>query len=237
MAFDGLTLVVPDKADIERDAVCQSWQTHGGSVFRIGRFWDPPALDRARVRVYGPDTFCLVLAQKLGLHLVSPADNLLAGLDAELLKRDLREMSLGEAIGLSYPQFVKPVTPKAFRATVYGSPADLEIECRGLETATRVIVSEPVGIVAEARCFVLDASVATCAIYEGDASVVEATAFGRKIASIVRLPNTCVVDVVLIRQRGWAVLEFNSTWGAGLNGCDPGCVVQCLAHATLSHSQ
>ena len=237
MVFDGLTLVVPDKADIERDAVCQSWERRGGSALRIGRFWDPPTLDRSRVRVYGPDTFCLVLAQKLGLHLLSPDDSLLAGLDADLLKRDLREMSLAEAIGSCYPRFVKPVTPKAFRAAVYGSSVDLEIECRGLEPATRVLVSEPVGILAEARCFVLDASVATCAIYEGDANIGEATAFGTKVASVVRLPITYVVDVALISQRGRAVLEFNSTWGAGLNGCDAEAVVECLLHATLPDSR
>jgi hypothetical protein len=237
MMFDGLTLVVPDKADIERDAVCQSWERRGGSVFRIGRFWDPPTLDRSKVRVYGPDTFCLVLAQKLGLHLLSPDDSLLAGLDRDLLKRDLREMSLAEAIGSCYPQFVKPVTPKTFRAAVYGSTADLETECRGLELATRVLISEPVGILAEVRCFVLSASIATCAVYEGNASLGEATDFGRRVASIVGLPKTCVVDVALVDQRGWAVLEFNSTWGAGLNGCDPDAVVECLFHATLPDSR
>jgi hypothetical protein len=189
MAFDGLTLVVPDKADFERDAVCQSWEQRGGSVLRIGRFWDPPKLDRSTVRLYGPDTFCLVVAQKLRLNLLSPGDRLLADLDVELLKREFGETSLVEAIGLSYPRFVKPVTPKAFLAAVYGSPADLESECRGLEATTRVLVSEPVGIVAEARCFLLDASVATCGLYEGTACIGEATAFGNKVASSVALPN------------------------------------------------
>lgn len=228
MVFDGLTLVVPDKSDVERDAVCQSWERRGGSVLRIGRFWDPPPLDRSTVRLFGPDAFCLVLAQKLGLHLLSPDDSL----DADLLKRDVREMSLVEAIGSSYPRFIKPATPKAFRTAVYRSPADLEIECRGLEAATRVLISEPVGIVAEARCFIRDASVATCAIYEGDARVDDATAFGSAVASRVQLPKTCVVDLALIAQRGCAVVEFNSTWGAGLNGCDPDAVVECLVHAT-----
>jgi hypothetical protein len=149
----------------------------------------------------------------------------------------LWEMSLAEAIGSSYPRFVKPVTPKVFRAAVYGSSADLETECRGLEATTRVLVSEPVGIVAEARCFLLDACVATCAVYEGAASIAEATVFGNKVASSVPLPKTCVVDVALVGQRGWAVVEFNSTWGSGLNGCDPDAVVECLVHATLPDSR
>lgn len=206
-------------------------------MLRIGRFWDPPELDQSTVRVYGPDTFCLVLAQKLGLQLLSPDDRVLAALDTNLLKRDLREMSLARAFDLSYPQFVKPVTPKEFRAAVYRSSADLEQECRGLEPVTRVLASEPVSILAEARCFILNANAVTCAVYEGDARLDEAIALAADVASIGSLPKTYVVDVAFIARRGWAVVEFNSTWGAGLNGCDPEAVVECLAHATLPGSQ
>lgn len=28
------------------------------------------------------------------------------------------------------------------------------------------------------------------------------------------------VTVMVIDGRGWAVVEFNAAWGAGLNGCD-----------------
>ena len=62
----GLTLVIPDKPDVERDAVAASWHAQGGTVLRLGRFWEPPALDVATIRVYGNETFALVLAQKLG---------------------------------------------------------------------------------------------------------------------------------------------------------------------------
>jgi hypothetical protein len=159
LVFNGLTLVVPDKADMERDAVCQSWERCGGSVIRIGRFWEPPEMDRSKVRLYGPDTFCLVLAQKLDLHVLTPNDSLLTELDIELLQRDLREVLLSKAMGLPYPQFIKPVTPKAFRAAIYESREDLDFECQGLEAGTRVLTSEIVEIVAEARCFLLDESV------------------------------------------------------------------------------
>jgi len=72
---------------------------------------------------------------------------------------------------------------------------------------------------------------------EGDGSVHEATDFGSKVASIVRLPKTYVADVALVKQRGWAVVEFNSTWGSGLNGGDPDAVADCLVHATLPDSR
>ena len=77
MALDArdLVLVIADKPDIERDAVAAAWQAAGGEVLRLGRFWDPPALDAARVRIYGAEAFAQVLAQRLGLALLSPADD------------------------------------------------------------------------------------------------------------------------------------------------------------------
>jgi hypothetical protein len=41
----GLTLLLPDKPDVERDALADVWERLEGSVMRLGRFWDPPALD------------------------------------------------------------------------------------------------------------------------------------------------------------------------------------------------
>ncbi len=41
-------------------------------------------------------------------------------------------------------------------------------------------------------------------------------------------------DLILVMpaKGGWAFLEANATWGAGLNGCDPVAVLPCLAAAT-----
>ena len=72
MNYRNLTLIIPDKPDPERDSVANAWENSGGTVLRLGRFWDPPELISADVRVYGNDTFCLVLAQKLCLDLISP---------------------------------------------------------------------------------------------------------------------------------------------------------------------
>ena len=60
-------LIIPEKADIERDAVADVWQEQGGKVLRLGKFWQPPELDPCKVHVYGNHTFCLVLQQKLKL--------------------------------------------------------------------------------------------------------------------------------------------------------------------------
>ena len=163
--MDPLLLLIPDKPDPERDAVAIAWESAGGSVVRIGRFWDPPELDRAHVRVYGNDTFCLVLAEKLALNLVSPPDRVLETAPETLLHRELRITPLGHLTGETFPVFVKPVTPKQFKSGVYASREALGAETLGLGADVDVIVSDVVAFVAEARAFVLDASVRTCAIY------------------------------------------------------------------------
>jgi hypothetical protein len=230
--FDGLTLISPDKSDVERDAVCDSWQRNGGTVLRLSRFWEPPPIEPSRVRLYGPDAFCLVVAQILGVKLMSPDDALLATLGQQFLNRNVTLTDLGQVQSFEFPLFVKPVVPKLFRANVYDDAESLSCECKGLETETRLLTSEPVEIVGESRAFVLNGSVATGSMYEGAGNIDEAISIANTVASTYPLPDTYVVDLAFIRDRGWSILEFNASWGAGLNGCDPEQVVRCLEHAT-----
>src|SRR5215208_4241116 len=104
----GLTLLLPDKPDPERDALADVWEGVGGNVQRLARFWDPPALDPRRVRVYGSDSFCLVLQQKLGLELCSPPDELIFAVPPRHLRRAVWRRTLGDAAALPYPAFCKP---------------------------------------------------------------------------------------------------------------------------------
>jgi hypothetical protein len=46
MELTGLNLLLPDKPDVERNALADAFTRCGGVVHRIGRFWDPPAFDR-----------------------------------------------------------------------------------------------------------------------------------------------------------------------------------------------
>jgi hypothetical protein len=155
----GLTLLIPEKGDIEREAVARAFEGGGGTVLRLGRFWEPPPLDAFRVRVYGPEAFCLVLQQKLGLTLCSPADDLLLSVPIEFLGRNVSRQNLSEADTLKFPLFIKPLVPKQFRAAVFESPEMLRSECRGLDERTELVVSDLVGFVGEVRTFVLDKKV------------------------------------------------------------------------------
>lgn len=90
----GLNLLISDKPDVEHDALADAFAAAGGIVHRLGRFWEPPLLAPASVRVYGADTFCLVLQQKLGFDLCSPADDLLLHVPPQFLRRQLAQRTL-----------------------------------------------------------------------------------------------------------------------------------------------
>ena len=233
--FQNLVLVIPEKPDPEREAVALAWQTGGGNVIKLGRFWEPPELEPSAVRLYGNDTFCLVLAEKLGLELISPSDDLLIHLEHDWLKRKVRSRTLGMLEEHDFPVFAKSQVPKILRSGIYESLTDFRLECQGLTLETPIIISEIVQIKAEARMFVLDAKIQTFALYEGfdESSLLD---FANQFVEHNKLPLTCVLDFALLDDLGWAFLEANPTWGAGLNNCNPLGAARCIAQATLSNT-
>lgn len=229
-----LLLIVPEKADPERDLVADAWRDAKGSVLSLTRFWDPPEVDPALVRVYGNDTFCLVLAQKLALDLVSPDDLHLVKAPREIVKRRVHSATVDSLLDITqerFPAFVKPVMPKQFPSRVYASAEELSQATHGLTTGSQAVVSEIVAFTAEVRAFVLDGEVMTCAFYEGSGDLAAAASFATDAARAMDLPRTCVVDVGLAGGE-WMLVECNATWGAGLNGCDATRVVSCIAAAS-----
>jgi hypothetical protein len=54
-----------------------------------------------------------------------------------------------------------------------------------------------------------------------------------EFANSVPCPRAFVLDVGVIKGRGWAVVEPNERWGAGLYGCLPAGVLEVLLAATL----
>ena len=229
---DNLILVVPNKPDSERDAVADAWELAGGSVERLARFWEPPPIPRERARLYGPDTFALVVAEKLGIDLAQPDPYAVFKCPGGLLGRAVSVERLGAAAALNFPCFLKPVVPKQFRAAVFDSYAELQAETRGLHDATELLRSEVVTIVAEARSFVLDSVAQSCALYEGTGDVDSAAKTCERVAMALELPRAFVLDVGLLEDGRWVFIEANAAWGAGLNGCDPHRVLACLAAAS-----
>lgn len=225
----GLTLVISDRADPERDAVAAAWSDAGGEVARVAQFWTVAAI--AHARVYGAEAFAHVVAQRLGLALIAPADDWLARIAPRLVGRALRACDLATALTLPYPCFVKTMVPKLIASRVYRSADDLATAAHGLERGEPVLVSEVVTLTAEARGWVCDGEIATIACYEGTAPLADAAALVRAAAADPATPPTCVIDVGLTPDRGWVVVEANPAWCAGLNGCDPVGAAACIARA------
>lgn len=231
-----ITLFIPYKSDTERLSVAAIWQNMGGQVIRLDRFWEKPAnLPTQKFAIYGNDTFSLIVAQLFALQLISPDDLLLTKLSPIWTKRQIQTQSVESITDSIFPTFIKSVVPKQFKAAVYQKKTDLLIETEGLAPATQLLVSEIVAIEAEARCFVLQHTLKDIAIYEGTASLETGKEFIQDfLDSVPDLPETFVIDLGYSSIKGWFILEFNASWGAGLNGCDSEKVIECIIAATIN---
>lgn len=229
-------LLIPDKADIERDGIAKVWEEHGGIVKRIGKFWVKPETNGKRIALYGYDSFCLVLAQILELEMCMPKDEWIATLPNEFTKRQIQIVELGNAHQMAYPKFIKPVTPKLFKAAIFETAASLQEITQDISREERLIVSDIVSVDKEVRSFILDNEVQDLAYYEGEGDLTEVKAFitGFLEKTSIVFPPTFVLDVGYNSQLGWFIIEFNSTWGAGLNGCDAAKVVNCIRAAAIN---
>jgi hypothetical protein len=66
-----------------------------------------------------------------------------------------------------------------------------------------------------------------------DSEFAAARAFATHVAheTAATLPPGVVIDIGLIqngRGQGWAVIEANQVWGAGIYGCDPAAILPLL---------
>lgn len=192
--------------------------------------------------VYAEALFAPTLAAELGLTLSEPPADWLVTLPDEYRKRAVTLTTVGQARADPEPRFVKPPNDKSFPAAVRTGPEVPE----WVPDGTPVLVQEVVEWEVEFRCFVLDRRVRTFSVYlragelqkdagyaSTEAEDAELLAFtGRLLADDrVPLPRAVVLDVGVVRGRGWAAVELNAAWGSGVYGCDPRGVLEVLRHA------
>ncbi|HEY8482001.1 MAG TPA: ATP-grasp domain-containing protein [Spirillospora sp.] len=220
---------------------------------RLGGWRAPARLRGQDVVLYGEPTFVEVIAAQLGIRLLDVPRDWLPGLPEHHVRRHIEISTLGAVRqGLSEPTFVKPSDGrKAFEGKVVTDPGELPGR-DVLPDDTSVYVCEPVTWDVEFRCHVLEGTVVAMSPYmldgelaltpDGlwkapDDDVRQAAQYLEKFLAEVRVPPATVIDVGRIHDRGWAVIEANAAWGAGIYGCAPDEVLKVLARACLRPSR
>jgi len=229
-------LLIPDKPDLERDNLAKVWEQNGGQVSRVGKFWIKPETQGKRVSIYGYDSFCLVLAQLLEIEMLMPKDEMIAHLDNKFIKRKIELVQLSNLSEIEFPKFIKPVTPKLFKAEVFTSIENLKTVTAHIEDFEILICSEIIEVKKEVRSFILNREIKDLAFYEGTGDIEAPRQFINDFLKEVDLdlPATFVLDLGFNETLGWFVIEFNSSWGAGLNFCNPEKIVECIRAAAIN---
>lgn len=233
-----ITLLIPEKSDIEFEHVFTSWTNGNGQIKRLGKYWiKDEALVNKPIAIYGNQTFSLVLAQIYNVELCSPDDTLISRLGKKWTKRNVQLKQIGQIIESDFPVFIKPVIPKIFLAGIFNTLSEFKQATIGLQIEEEILVSNIIdNIQAEARSFILDGIVMDIAFYEGSADLKSGRNF---LVDFIdknknKLPKSVVIDIAYHEKIGWFILEFNACWGAGLNNCKAERVINCIIGATIN---
>lgn len=208
----------------------------------------PPAVPEPAV--YATTDRATRAATALDLALLEPPFDLLARVPERFLRRRVHFARFAHLNRLSGRAFVKPADPldKWFDAGLYADARDIRTRNRDRPDAP-VLISEPVEWSAEYRYFVLNGSVVASSPYLALGRAVwrgatgEAAPGGRAVAEAVCAalgawcPPALVVDVGRIEDRGWAVVEFNPVWSAGLLAARAERVLPALRRATRTRAE
>src|SRR6266545_956768 len=225
------------------------WRACIAAKWNVARVhgWQVSSLAASDVAIYGEPLFAQHVAQTLGLRLVKPPLDWLPCLPAHWRGRDVRLTTLADARNVAERAFIKPAAEKCFDARVY--PSGSELPAPGpLPEDLPVLVQEVVAWTIEFRCFVLERRVAAVSVYwrdgllaksedgawiSSDVELNEATEFCESVLRDpnVAVPDAVVLDVGVIRNHGWAVIECNAAFSAGIYGCNPVAVLPVLRRA------
>ncbi|MBN7137460.1 hypothetical protein A7A76_22370 [Lysobacter enzymogenes] len=239
------TLILTPRHSDDSQALWKAAARQGWSIERLHGWRVPEHLRALEEPVfYGEALFAPELGAALGLRLDNPPEDWLPTLPYEYRLREIVLSTLGAQRARTEPAFVKPPNDKSFPANVY-TGAGLP---QGYDEEMPVLVAEIVRWRCELRCFVLDRRLRTWSLYSrhgelardsGFASSEEedaqATAFLQRMLDDPRvaLPRACVIDVGCIEDRGWACVEQNAAWGAGLYACDAQLALEVIRYASV----
>jgi len=209
--------------------------------------WYEPGDNHHAIYCTVPKAFSV--AARLDSILLGCSSQWLVDLPEEFSRRNIELLHLRDAMGISESCFIKPALGKSFDAAVR-TGSSLMAPASHLPPSLLVHVSETVEWEAEYRCFARDREVSTLSPYrrgtvtfsdyasplKGPRNELDAAArFAHSVLHSVPCPRAFVLDVGLIKGRGWAVVEPNECWGSGIYGCAPAKVFEVLLAATVSN--
>jgi hypothetical protein len=240
------TLILTPRYSEDSQALWKAASQLGWSIERL-KGWRAPdhwrSIDEAVLYVealFGP-----TIASQLGIRLLNPAEDWLVRLPMEYKLRRIEMTTLGEARKRDLAAFIKPPNDKSFPAAVYLG-RDLPTE---YDEDMAVLVSDVVVWSMEFRCFLLNRNLLTYSIYARGGEIQRESLFQSTpdenhdleqfVAGLIAdprvdLPAAAVVDVGYIEGRGWACVEQNAAWGAGIYGCDPSLALEVIRRASVS---
>ncbi|HRX87587.1 MAG TPA: ATP-grasp domain-containing protein [Phycisphaerae bacterium] len=232
----------PDSIALWHAATRAGWRSERLQQWRV-----PDWLHGERCVIYGEPLFAHAIAPELGVRLIEPDADWLVHLPPACVRRDVRCTTLGEARTVNTRSFFKCADEKSFLADVYACGNDIP-NIDVLPADTLVLVAEPVRWEQEFRCFVRERTLEAISIYIRDGEVAEgrekdwpateeelaaATDYCQSLLAdpAVHLPAALVIDVGIMADRGWAVVEANPAWGSGVCSCSVDAVLRVIETA------
>lgn len=238
------TLLLSTLALPAAPALADTARQAGWLVFALDETSSPRTDDP--VVFYGGSDVALSVANRFHLALLEPPLDMLTRLPPPFLQRKVEYGTFHDLRRLKQPVFVKPADPlnKTFDAGIYANVRDIRAS-NGVAADAPILVAEPVEWLAEYRCFILEGELVASSPYlsfgrpvwrsfnrgvENARESAHVRAFCERLflQSRIAYPPAFVVDVGLIEDRGWAVVEFNPVWCSGLLGADPQRVLPIL---------
>lgn len=198
--------------------------------------------------VYVTTDLAVTTASRLNLTLLEPPLDLLTRVPDRFLRRQVEAATFSDLDRLAGRTFVKPADPldKWFDAGIYSDRRDIHTRGRS-QPDSPVLLSEPVEWSVEFRYFVLEGKAVAGSPYLAYGRPAWRWRAGQKpdmptaglplVEGVCKamegeLPPAFVIDVGRIEDRGWAVVEFNPVWCAGLLAADASAVLPALQRAT-----
>ncbi len=189
--------------------------------------------------VYVESLFAPTIAEQLGISLLEPPEWWLDALPEQYSKRCVEICTAGQARLLlgkcESNYFIKPPNDKSFPAKHYAELPEY------VPDSTTVLMQDVVEWEKEFRCFCLNDKVRTLSVYcrhgmvqkhedwyATPSELYDAGKFAEEVLANIPAPRAIVMDVGVIKDRGWAVVELNAAWGSGIYGCDPKQVLEVV---------